>query len=165
MADLKLDREIVRIMGRLREVVTIKDAAGNIERVMRPIMIEFYPRDVVQVAIGASLLAIPLAVTEEVWNLAAELPMLNILIILFMSLMLISVFVYYNYYRDDFFGHWDEFLKRVLTTYILSFVVVAGLLTVIERAPWSTDILLAVKRTILVGFPASMSATVVDVIR
>jgi hypothetical protein len=36
------------------------------------------------------------------------------------------------------------------------------LLSIIGKAPWQTDTLLAVKRTIIVTFPASMSATVSD---
>jgi len=42
---------------------------------------------------------------------------------------------------------------------------VAGLLTIIEVAPWSTDLALTIKRMIIVAFPASMSAVVADTIK
>ena len=41
-------------------------------------------------------------------------------------------------------------------------IVVGALLTVIQKAPWTTDTLLAVKRMLIVAFPASMSAAVSD---
>ena len=132
---------------------------------MNPLMVEFYPRDILQVIIGASILAIPVGYTEETWNLGATLPMPNILIFLFMSLAFISVFVYYNYYKGQMKQHWDEFLKRSFSTYMISFIVVACLMTLILKAPWSTDFLLAFKRTVIVAFPASMSAAIADMVK
>jgi len=61
--------------------------------------------------------------------------------------------------------HFFEFVKRVLAIYIISLVVVGVLLTLIEQAPWTTDLLLALKRMIVVGVPASMSAAVADMLK
>jgi uncharacterized membrane protein len=77
----------------------------------------------------------------------------------------ICSFVYYNYYRGSMGSHWAEFLKRVASTYIISFLLVAVLLTLIERAPWQSDLMLAFSRTVIVSFPASMSAAVADMIK
>jgi uncharacterized membrane protein len=55
-----------------------------------------------------------------------------------------------------------SYLKRVITIYLISLVVVGILLTINQRAPWSEDGLLALKRTIIVGFPSSMSAAISD---
>ena len=57
-----------------------------------------------------------------------------------------------------------EYLTRVITVYILSLFVVGLLLAIIQVAPWAADFKLALKRTIIVGFPASMSAAVSDAI-
>ena len=94
---------------------------------------------------------------------------MNIVALLLLSLIFIGSFVYYHYHKNggkhSRTRHISEFTKRVLTTYILSFVVVAVLLIIIQRAPWSTDALLAFKRTVIVTFPSSMSAAVADVIK
>ncbi|MFC1750067.1 DUF2391 family protein [Pseudomonadota bacterium] len=159
-------KEVIRVNGKLKEVITVFDKTGKIlHKTITPLMVEFYPRDIMQVIIGATILAIPVAFTEETWNLGSSLPLLNILGVLLMALFFISIFVYYNFYRGHFKGQIDEFFKRVLSTYFFSFLVVAVLLTLIQRAPWATDWLLAVKRTVLVSFPASMSAAVSDMIK
>jgi hypothetical protein len=78
---------------------------------------------------------------------------------------LISTFVYFNFYRFNFAGNTINYFKRISGTYFLSLIVVALILTVIQKCPWGTDNVLAIKRIIIVTFPASMSATVSDVIK
>jgi uncharacterized membrane protein len=53
----------------------------------------------------------------------------------------------------------------VIATYLLSLVVVAILLALIDKTPWGVDNVLAIKRIIVVGFPAAMSATVADALK
>ncbi|MBN1386232.1 DUF2391 family protein [Candidatus Woesearchaeota archaeon] len=166
MRKTKIKKEVVMAGNQFKEVVTVRDEKGHIlHKFITPLMIRFRPKDMLQVMIGASILAIPVGLTEEVWNLAASLPLRNITGFLAISLMFIASFVYYNYYKNKMGDHWKEFLKRVIFTYVFSFFVVAILLTLIQRAPWSTDWILAVKRVIIVTFPASMSAAVADMIK
>ena len=127
---------------------------------------EFLVRDILQVMIGASILAIPVGFTEETWELGGSLPWQNVLGLFLLSVIFISTFVYYHYYgRTGLKTHFYEFLKRVISTYVLSFLVVAVILTLIQRTPWTMDLALAVKRVVIVAFPSSMSAVVADVIR
>jgi len=137
--------------------------------VFRVLPIEFRLKDVLQVLIGASILAVPVGFTEETWSLGEALPSLNIFLLFLVSLIFISAFVYYHYHKGKHNHskkvHWGELTKRVLSTYVLSFLVVAVLLTIIQRTPWMTDWVLALKRTVIVAFPSSMSATVADIIR
>lgn len=128
-------------------------------------MVEFKPRDVVQVIIGSALLAIPVSLTEEAWNLGESLPNLNIGILSFISLLFISVFIYFNFYRRNLKGYKIEFVKRVVSTYLISILVTAIILTIIEKCPWGTDSLLALKRVIIVAYPASLSGTLSDMIK
>jgi uncharacterized membrane protein len=163
---LKTKKDIIRVGGKLKEIVTMHDEKGNIvHKIISPLMVEFYPRDLIQVIIGASLLAIPVGFTQEVWDLGTTLPWNNVLGIGFISLSFIAIFVYYNFYRENMKDHWDEYLKRLVVTYFLSLAVVAVLLTLIQMAPWQTDWALAMKRVILVTFPASMSAAIADMIK
>lgn len=165
--DYKTKKETVRIAGKLKEIITIQDLQGNlIHKMMSPLMVELYPRDVIQVIVGASLLAIPMAFTEETWRLGETLPMQNIWGIVIVSLFFISSFVYYNFYRNaDFGSHWMQFIKRIITTYCISILVVALILTLIDKTMWGIDLVVTIKRILLVTFPASMSAAVADMIK
>jgi uncharacterized membrane protein len=163
---LKTKKELIRLDGKLREVLTVRNHEGKIlHKIISPIMVEFKLKDVLQIMIGAAILAVPVGFTEETWVLGEILPLKNILGFLILSLVFIATFVYYNYYRDKMKKHKWEFIKRVLLTYSLSFFVVGVVLYLIKKAPWSINSTLAFKRTVIVTFPASMSAAVADMIK
>ncbi len=82
-----------------------------------------------------------------------------------LSLLFIACFVFFNFYRFNFKGHWFEYIKRVIATHGVSFLVVGVLLTIIRKCPWRPDNVLARKRIITVAFPASMSATISDILK
>ncbi len=154
---------IVRINGKLKEIVTVSDAAGNIlSKMVSPLMVEFHIRDLFQVLVGAVLLAFPLSVSEEMWIISEEISTLNTIIFVLMSLTCISLFVYSIFYSGKEGSHLVSFFKRVTITYVMSLLMVAFLLTLINRAPWSGDLIVAIKRTIIIAFPASFSATIAD---
>lgn len=157
---------IKRIGGYLHKVVPISDKSGKvINYVLKPFMVEFKPRDVFQVIVGAALLAVPVALSEEAWDLGERLPLQNVLLLALLSMFFISSFVYFNTYRFNLKGNTFEYIKRVVCTYLLSLTVVAIVLTIIQKCPWGVDNILAIKRIILIAFPASMSATVSDTIK
>jgi uncharacterized membrane protein len=159
-------RKIVRIGTSLKEIVTVRDEKGDIlHRIINPLMIEFRSHDVIQVIVGSLLLAVPVGFTEEVWRLGYGLPVTNIMAFFILSITFIAIFVYYNSYKHHFQSHKSEYYKRVFSIYVISFVVVGIFLTMVQQAPWTTDFVLAIKRTILVAFPASMSAAVADMIK
>lgn len=157
---------VERVGGYLHRVVPIANKSGEIiNYVLKPLMVEFKPRDVIQVVVGAALLAIPVSLTEEAWTLGKELPLFNIWLIVLLSLSLISAFVFFNFYRFNLKGYVWNFIVRVVGTYVLSLLVVGILLTLIEKCPWGTDPLLAFKRIVIVAFPAAMSGTLSDTIK
>jgi len=150
-------------MHKKKEVSSVSEIKRVFSLLRHPV--EFKLRDIMQIIVGSAILAVPVGFTEETWGLGETLPLINVIILLVTSLLFISLFVYYNYYRHHFTEHWDEFAKRVISTYLVSAVVVGFLLTVIQRAPWSVDLLLALKRVVIVAFPSSMSAAVADMIK
>ncbi|MDT0553023.1 DUF2391 family protein [Urechidicola vernalis] len=160
------ETSIKRIGGYLHRVVPIADKTGEIiSYALKPIMLEFKPRDVLQVIIGSALLAIPVSLTEEAWELGETLRSSNVVIISILSLSMISLFVYFNFYKVTLKGYVVDFIKRVFGTYIISIIVVALILTIIEKCPWGIDNALAFKRIIIVAFPASMSGTLSDTLK
>jgi len=164
--DKKVTKEVIRLGKHLTEITTVKDSGGKVlHELVRPVMHEFYFRDVVQVIVGATLLAIPIGFTEEVWKLGNTMPWLNIVLLVLISASFISLFVYYNYYRGEFSKNIFNFLKRVSTTYFVSVIVVGVLMTVILQVDWINALDLSIKKVLIVAFPASMSAVIADVVK
>ncbi|MGD8814820.1 MAG: DUF2391 family protein [Anaerolineales bacterium] len=161
----KHEVQFQRVAGRLHRVVPILDAAGKvIQYAISPLKVELRRRDLLQILVGSSVLAVPIAFTEETWRLGVSLPLGNVMVLAGLSIAFISAYVYFNFYREMIRQHLSDYFKRVVAIYLLSLIVVAALLTIIEVAPWREDFLLALKRTIIVGFPSSMSAAVSDAI-
>lgn len=157
---------IKRIDGYLHKVIHIIDSSGKvIHTVIAPFMLELKPKDLMQIIVGATILAIPVGLTEETWILAQQLKIRNVLLLGFISIFFISLFVYFNFYRFHLKEHFMEYVKRVIAIYGLSLMVVGILLKVIEKCPWGINNLLAIKRIIVTAFPASMAATISDTIR
>jgi len=155
-----------RVGGYLHRVVPVMDSAGKVlNYTLSPLMVEFHPRDLMQIIVGASILAVPVAFTEETWTLGKELPLVNVLILSFLSIIFISLFVYSNFYRFTFKGHIFSYIKRVVSIYVFSLIIVGLILTIIQRCPWGVDNILAIKRMLIVAFPASMSAAISDTLK
>lgn len=136
-----------------------------IQRIAKPLMVEVRKRDLMQIIVGAAVLAVPVGFTEETWNLGQRLPALNVLLLALISIAFISLFVYLNFYRFYLNEFIWEYFKRVCLIYLFSLTVVGGLLTLIQQCPWGVDNWLAMKRIIILSFPASMSATITDALK
>ena len=135
--------------------------------IIGPILEGFYLHDLVQVIVGATLLAIPVGFTQEVWEMGEKLPLINVGAFFLMAVTFISIFTYYHYHshHEKVNKRWPAFIKRVLITYLFSLITVGIILTVIDQAPWQLDLFLAIKRVVIVAFPASMSAAVADTLK
>jgi uncharacterized membrane protein len=141
-----------------------------IKEIVAPLTeVEFNHKDALQVIIGASILAIPVGFTEEVWKLGQDLPLINALGFLALSIFFIAFFTYYTYHRrhhkENIPGHWPVFVKRVLATYIFAFIIVSIILVLIQKSYLSAEFLVALKRSIIVTFPASLSGAIADTIK
>ena len=123
---------------------------------------ELRARDVAELLIGACVIAFPVAVTEEVWNLSAELSLFRALLIALATLLVIALMVWLLYHHGELPEDRQDFTRRVATAYGLTLLISAALLLGIDRLELTTDPILALKRTILVAFPASFAATAVD---
>lgn len=160
----RLDRQAIRRIGSiLHRVYPITDNAGRvIQYVAKPLKVELRRRDLAQILVGASLLSVPVGFTQEAWMLGTQLPTLNVVVLALVSIAFIGLYAYFTFYRDLFREYRFEYFKRVIAIYAISMSVVALFLTIIEVAPWATDPVVALKRVVIVGFPASMSAALSD---
>jgi len=147
----------------------MKKEAVNIKKIITPVKINFDFHDFMQVIIGAGILAVPVGFTEETWGLGQTLPLLNIFILMALTLFFIAIFTFFHYHREHIHAnpkyHIFELTKRVVVTYLASFVMVAILLHVIQVTPWGTDSLLAFKRVVIIAFPSALGGAISDTIR
>ena len=158
-----IEKEIKRIDGQLYETLTINDDQGNpVRNFDIPLKVELRIQDILEIMVGASILAVPIAFTEEAWNLGAELSWTRVLLLNVVSMFFMGSFIYFKSYREHLNMYRLEFYKRVLTTFLTSALIVAILLTIVDKCPWMTDFDLAFKRVFIGAFPAGMSATVTD---
>ncbi len=158
--------EVKRVNGYLKEIVTVLDDSGKpITHLINPLMVELRPRDVSQIFVGALLVASPLCLTEEVWVLSEGLAQINIILLMLCSVLAVTSFVYFNFYRFKLKGNISEFLKRIFAIYFITTASVILMLALVGKFPVITTPIVAFKRTILVAFPAIFGATVTDYLK
>ena len=144
-----------RVGGRLHTIHHLRDEAGGlIATVAKPLKTEFRLADLGQLVVGAFVMALPLAFTEEVWDLGANLSNDRILAIFLASLVTLAMFIWTLFYQGEGDAYRGHFLKRVLSAYLATFAVALFLLVLIGQAPLD-DLRLTLARTVLVAFPAS----------
>ncbi len=78
------------------------------------------------------------------------------------SLSFFSLFVHHFHFKGEFKSKRKELLERVVLSYGITLVVCSMTLALIDKFPILDDPGVAIKRVILVAFPASFAATVVD---
>ena len=121
--------------------------------------------DIAQLVVGANVLAFPIAATEEIWNLSEQLSVFQTLAFVTLSCVFLSAFIHYihrvrvgDHGREGFRLH----VVRLVATYGITLIISAGILALIGKFPLFDDTGIALTRMVLVAFPASFSATVVD---
>ena len=124
--------------------------------------VEFVRRDVAEIAIGACVMAFPVATAQEIWDLGEQLGLLRVLLLALASVLVLGLLVFLLHHGPEVPSDPGVFLRRVLSTYGLTFVIAALLLFAVGHLdvlghPW-----VAIKRTVLVAFPACFAATAVD---
>ena len=89
MEEIKnVDQKIERINGQLYDTLIIKDDQENeLQRINVPLKVELRLHDIMEILVGASILAVPVAFTEEVWNMGDELPWLNVFLLSLVALL------------------------------------------------------------------------------
>lgn len=122
----------------------------------------FKLHDVSEIVVGSVLLAFPIAVTEEVWDLGEVLSTFSTLAIITASLFFLTWFATHTFYNSDLLGHHREILLRVLSVYCVTLIVAALILGLFGQFPLLTEPAVAIKRMVIVALPASFCATVVD---
>jgi len=117
--------------------------------------------DVAEIVIGSCVLAFPVSVTEEVWNLSKTLPIGRVLYMAIWSIIFIALFTYHRYFRGQLRGNVGRFVLRVAAVYFVTVVSAATILLALNQLT-TVETVVAIKRVVIVSFPASFAATIVD---
>ena len=127
--------------------------------------VTFTGRDVSEIALGACVMAFPAATTEEVWNLGAELSAIRVVSFALASLFFLCLLILLLHHGKIQGSDPKVFFQRVMSTYGITLLISAALLVGVDRIDLLSEPLVSLKRIILVAFPASFAATVVDGLR
>jgi uncharacterized membrane protein len=124
--------------------------------------LSFNLEDASQVAIGAFALAVPISFSEEAWKLGESLPLPNLLMIFILSILFLGFFAYESVFQGNIKYRIPVFLWRIVIAYIITAIIVALILSSLNKFPLLTDTIIALKRLIVITMPASMGAIIVD---
>ena len=124
--------------------------------------LRFNKEDASQVMIGSFSLSVPIAFTEEAWNLGESLPWINLLLVLLLSMGSIALFAHQSVFEGDIKNRVLHFMLRLLLGYALALAVVFIVLLALDRLPLLEDPMTALRRILVIGMPASMGAVIVD---
>jgi uncharacterized membrane protein len=150
---------------RLHFVHYVTDENGNkMATVTGPLKVEFRLQDLVQLVAGACVMAMPIALTEEVWNLGEALSIGRTLLILIFSIFSLAAFIWGLFCGKHIMEFRWHFLRRAVSAYLITFCVAFLLLFLFDKAPLH-NLKVAFTRTIIVAFPASFAATAVDFLK
>lgn len=121
----------------------------------------FNLEDLIQIVIGSSLLVAPIAFSEEAWQLSVSLPLRNIILLMILSLTFIGMYVYQGIFSGNVRERMGIFISRIFIDYLITLCVVFIILLALDKVPFE-NMLIAFKRIVLIGFPASLVGVVLD---
>ena len=124
--------------------------------------LNFNFEDFSQISIGAFALAVPISFSEEAWKLGESLPSINLFFIFTLSITFLAFFAYQNVFQGKIQNRIGVFFIRIIIAYVITGCIVALVLFSIDKFPFASDPLIAIKRLIVISMPASMGAIVVD---
>jgi uncharacterized membrane protein len=157
--------EIKEDIGTLRKAMSRgKELFSKMATTVLPDKFAF--KDIAQQIVGATILSAPFAVTEEVWNLARELNLTNIIFIVSLTILFDILLFHYTKYQKFEEKKFLEFPKRIISLIVVTYVTSAIVLSVfgviggqIQDPSW------AMRLIVMVGLFANIGAGTADLIR
>lgn len=108
--------------------------------------------------IGTAVVAVPMGFMDEVTNLSENIPTLNIILIVLLSVL--SLVLFYQMHSKNEKKKRIIFLVQVLGSYTLSIFITAFLLGLFMQSPWENDTQVALNQIFIVGYPASLAGAI-----
>jgi uncharacterized membrane protein len=157
--------EIKEDIGTLRKAMSRgKELFSKMATTVLPDKFAF--KDIAQQIVGATILSAPFAVTEEVWNLARELNLTNIIFIISLTILFDILLFHYTKYQKFEEKKFLEFPKRIISLIVVTYLTSAIVLSVfgviggqIQDPSW------AMRLIVMVGLFANIGAGTADLIK
>jgi uncharacterized membrane protein len=124
--------------------------------------LRFNWEDASQIAIGSFALAVPISFSEEAWKLGETLPAFNLIIIFLLSVGFLSFYAYESVFQANIENRHLVFVFRIIVAYLIAGLVVCLILLSIDKLPFASDPMTAIRRVLVITMPASMGAIIVD---
>ncbi len=127
---------------------------------------KFAFKDIAQQIVGATILSAPFAVTEEVWNLANNLNLTNLVFIVLITIMFDILLFHYTKYQATEGKKIFDLAKRIISLIIITYTTSAIVLTVFGVIGGKIlDPAWAMKLIVMVGLFANIGAGTADLIK
>ncbi|MCC2617584.1 TIGR02587 family membrane protein [Aestuariibacter halophilus] len=122
----------------------------------------FNTEDASQIAIGAFAMALPIAFSQEAWDMAVRLPTINLILLVLLSLVFVAHYAYFSLFQGAVEYRWGSFVLRIVIAYGITLVVVACVLFCLDKLPLLEEPVVALRRAVIIAMPASLGAIIVD---
>jgi uncharacterized membrane protein len=129
-------------------------------------MSKFNTNDIAQQIVGAMILSVPFAVTEEVWRLATELDPTRLVMIFFITLLFDIILIYYTKFQNVQTSDFKMVAARIFSLTFISYAtawLILYLFGVI--GPHVGGFEDTLKLIVFVGLFANIGASTADVLR
>jgi len=143
---------------------------GVISLVKRSTKLErFGLDDLAQQVVGAFILSAPFSVTEEVWNLANNLSFFRVVILIFFTVFVSTLIIYYTKFqrvaKEDIGKPYVHIPKRLVSLFIVSYSCAFFVLWLFGVIGYITDPYWIFKLVVFVSFFSSLGAATADILR
>ena len=157
--------EIKEDIGTLRKAMSRgKELFSKMATTVLPDKFAF--KDIAQQIVGATILSAPFAVTEEVWNLARELNLTNIIFIISLTILFDILLFHYTKYQKYLENKRLMLPIRIMSLIVVTYVTSGIVLSVFGVIGGTVqDTLWAMKLVVMVGLFANIGAGTADLIR
>lgn len=118
--------------------------------------------DLIQVILGTIILATPIILTEEATTLSQSIPAFKIGILVFLSFLLNSLFIFYGVYEGKIQAKTPKFVARIFINYLLTILTVLLLIYLMNFQNHFIDTVHFINFIVLVSFPSSLAGVVID---
>ncbi len=127
---------------------------------------KFNINDVAQQIVGAMILSLPFTVTQEAWDLANQLDIYRIFLIIFITLLFDVLLIYFSKFQQIDISNIVLVFARMFSIILVSYIATAAVLYSIGViGNQITDPIWALKLVILIGLPANIGAATADILK
>ena len=157
--------EIKEDIGVLRKTMSKgKEIFSKVATTVLPDKFAF--KDIAQQIVGATILSVPFAVTEEVWNLARNLDATHIVALVFITIMFDILLFYYTKFQKIEDKRILMLPVRIASLIVVTYVTSAVVLSVFGVIGGQIqDPIWAMKLVVMVGLFANIGAGTADLIK